>query len=435
MLQTDALVVGGGPAGVAAATELVSLGMSVILTEQRDRLGGAIYRAYTGQGDGPLALAPHHCRAWCSLQQGLSEVAGRVSKRFETVFLGVDSDGICLLDDRHAGRVVGVRAKAIVLAVGALERINPRPGWELPGVTTAGAVQVQLKETGEPPVGPILVAGSGPLLLALAAQLTLAGNPPLAVLEQGSPLRAGLIRPWRAFSALRSRDKLSEALSYGSTLWHAGVAYRSGWAVTAIQAAPEGLIVTSKNAKGCEQQVVVRHLALHDGLVCNDNGLPGSVVAGVHMVRAGDCREVLGAQGAILDGQRAARQAARLMGGDAVESGFDKPMAAIRRSQQAMIALCTAPPVAPPPETVLCRCEGLRRADLDALPATLSPREVRLVGRFGMGACQGRFCTHNVNQLMSASGTPLHTDNTGEAVARWPLRPVSVAALAAYREL
>lgn len=434
MLEPEVLVIGGGPAGVAAAAELAELGFTVLLVEQRDRLGGAIHRAYAGAGRNPLPVAGQHRRNWQRLQQRLRQAGARISTRLETVYLGVDGNACFLLDDRRAGRVISVRPQATVLALGAFEVVWPRPGWELPGVTTVGAMQLQLKETGEPPAGSILVAGNGPLPLALAAQLSVAGNPPRAVLESGQPVRAALRHLSAACNGLRAPRQVAEAIGYGWRLWQAGVPYRTGATVVAIEAAAPGLLVTCQRANGALEHYRVRHLALHDGLACNPSGLPAPDAAGLCVIRAGDGREVLGAAGAQHDGHRAAQWVARQLGRPArPASATEQPLAAARRTQQALATLFRASaPLSPAPETVICRCEGLRRADFDALQGAPSTREIRLVGRFGMGLCQGRFCAHAVQALAAQAGLALDADAPLGTGARWPLRPVSLAALAAY---
>ncbi|MBP6718751.1 MAG: FAD-dependent oxidoreductase [Rhodoferax sp.] len=433
MIETDVLVIGGGPAGVAAATELAALGQRVVLVEQRDRLGGAIHRAYVGPGVNPLPVVARHRRHWATLAQRLVQAGDRIRTHYETVFLGVDGGGRFLLDDRAGQRVVSVRPKAVVLAVGAMEVVLPRPGWELPGVTTAGGLQVQMKETGCAPQGAILVAGTGPLPFALAAQLAAAGNPPVAVLERGQPARAAWQHPQAALNGLRSVANIKDAIGYGARLLRAGVPYLQGWAVVSVAPAPEGLLVTCQHMDGTTQQHRVRHLALHDGLVSQSHGLPTQETAGVPVVRAGDCREVLGADGALSDGQRAAHTVARELGITVADRGLDGILAAARRTQHAMATLCDAPVPSPAADTVICRCEGLRRVDLDALQGAHSAREIRLVGRFGMGVCQGRFCAAHVARLAAEREVNFDPADLAGSVPRWPLRPVSVSALAAYQ--
>ena len=64
----------------------------------------------------------------------------------------------------------------MILATGALERPFPIPGWTLPGVMTAGAAQTMLKSSGLVPDGQTVIAGQGPLLWLLAAQILRLGG-------------------------------------------------------------------------------------------------------------------------------------------------------------------------------------------------------------------------------------------------------------------
>ena len=434
MWQPDVLVVGGGPAGVAAAVDLAAMGLSVLLAEQRDRLGGAIHRAYAGVGPSPVKRNAHHERRWQGLLARVPQVGDRLTVQLQSVFLGVEGDGRYLLDDRVAGRVRPVRPRAVVMAVGGVERVLPVPGWELPGVSTVGGMQVQLKETGEAPQGPILVAGSGPLPLALAAQLAAAGNAPLALLERGTPFGTALLQPGAAFDGLRSWPQLAEALGYAGQLLRSGVPYRTGCMVTAIEAAPQGLRVAVVDRRGRTLVYEVAHLALHDGLEANQTGLPRQAATGLPVAWAGDCREVLGADAAIQDGRRAAQQVAKALGRPCPDAAFDGTLDSARRLQAALRTLYQAPAPAITPETVVCRCEGLRAASASALQGAASAHEIRVVGRFAMGACQGRFCARAAQALAAQAGVSFEPQDLHGSVPRWPLRPVSVAALAAYTD-
>lgn len=421
MAEVPILVVGGGPAGASAAATLVEAGLRVLLIEQRDRLGGAIHRQTASGAESPVWRPARHRRNWAALTARLGAAAERIDIRTQTVFLGVDGEGRFLFEDRRSERVLARRPRAAIIAVGAIETIRPFPGWELPGVMTVGGAQVLLKETGRPPAGPVLIAGSGPLLPALAAQLARAGNPPVAVLERG--------RPWRAPGALArlilSGGPTGEAASYAAVLAAHRVPYRCG--ASALRAEPDGdgLKVACRIGTS-EQSLHVRHLLIHDGIVPNRTGIPlPAPEAAVPVLQAGDGREALGADAAILDGRRAALQVLARLGhaSTAGAASLERPLQRARDFQAALAEALHSARVAPSPETLICRCEGRSYADLAALAEDASAREVRLMGRFGLGACQGRLCGPMIEALRAQ---PLPATSS----PRWPLRPVSVAALA-----
>lgn len=435
--EVDVLVVGAGPAGMAAAAALAGSGLSLLWIDQRPACGGAIHRQPAtaesraeGEGEGRSFAAPSARAQWRRLSAAVAASGATLRGRHH--FLGLDSDGVALVEDRAAARVHGVKPRAILIAAGAVERVLPRPGGQLPGVRTAGGMQVMLKETGEAPKGRIVVAGNGPLTVALAAQLVAAGNPPLAVLEAGDPLRAGPA----ALALLRRPRVLAEAGCYLAALRRAGVPWLRGRRVTDIRQAGDALAIEFVDAAGHAGTLEADHLALHDGIRPNRFGLPEAGGAPL-VVHAGDCREALGAIAAEADGAAAARRVAAALNG--LPAAADS--AAIRRERavQAALARMFAPARDAlsllPDDTVLCRCEGRTVGDLRALIAQdggLSPREIKLNGRFAMGVCQGRFCGDNVMALIAAlngRGEPAPVELlTGR---RWPARPVAIADLIA----
>ncbi|MCU4179828.1 FAD-dependent oxidoreductase [Bosea sp. BH3] len=420
MCEAPILVVGGGPAGASAAASLAEAGLPVLLIEQRDQLGGAIHRLPAPGNASHIWRPARHRRNWARLTARLQAAAGRIETHTQTVFLGVDGQDRFLLDDRSKGLVFTRRLRAAIIAVGAVETIRPFSGWELPGVMTAGGAQVLLKETGRPLEGPILIAGSGPLLPAIAAQLAKAGNPPVAVLERG--------RPWNAPGALArlalSWAPMSEAATYAATLARSRVPYRCGATVTQAEPDGDGLKVGIRIGE-VQEFLHVRHLLIHDGIEPNRTGIPfPEPDADVPVLLAGDGREALGADAAILDGHRAAMQLLTRLGRANRAAASDERGLQRARDFQANLARALhSEPVVPAPETVICRCEGRIYADLATLAEDASAREIRLMGRFGLGACQGRFCGPMIAALR---GQPLPVTTP----PRWPLRPVSVAALA-----
>ncbi|MFN3547081.1 MAG: FAD-dependent oxidoreductase [Mesorhizobium sp.] len=430
-LRCDVLVVGGGAAGVAAAAELARAGLSVELAEQRAALGGAYHRQPAAGGKGSAVHARGRKR-WSELVGALSGAG--VAPRLRHVFLGLDGDGLAMLDDRAAGLVVAVRTRALVIAVGAVERVLPRPGWQLPGVMTAGGLQMLLKEGGDVPAGDILIAGNGPLTIALAADLARLGRPPVALAEAGDPF----MRPAAALGLAAHPGLVAEAAAHLLRVLAARTPWLRGARLTSIDRRDGRLVATVRNRRGQTQTIAADLVALHDGIRPNDFGLPDPSASEPFVVRAGDCREALGIRAAAADGKHAAWRVKDLLSHRSA-SPADNVVKRQRRAQSILRDLFLPiddiePLAALPNETILCRCEGRTVGDLRAMLAegALSPREIKLNGRFGMGLCQGRFCADSVLQLIAAA----RPDDPALAVARlsrdrWPVRPVSIAALAA----
>lgn len=437
MTEAEITIIGAGPSGMVAATTLSKAGYRVEIIEQRETLGGAIYRQPVEGAAAGGSAAGANAR-WRAIRDAFVKEA--IPVRHGTVFLGIDGDGVVLIEDRRNGRVDRLRRKGVVIAAGAVEKVYPRSGWHLPGVSTAGGLQVMMKETGRAPQGRVLLAGNGPLLIAVAAQMARLGNPPAAIIEAGDPFS----HPATGLALLKYPALLQEASFYLMDVYRRRIPWLRGAQVASIEKEGSALLVRVGH-KGRERRLFVDRIGLHDGIRCNDFGLPPetrSTKDAPVVVRAGDCREALGAIAAEADGAQAAHKLANMLSGSAEAPGRD---AAINRTRQAqdLLARLFAPvgnisPLAIcPDETILCRCEARTVGDLRSLCRQLHPmtsREVKLNGRFAMGACQGRLCADNTASLMAlmnaddADFHPRAEDLTGR---RWPVRPVSIAALTA----
>src|SRR4051812_13987017 len=178
----DLVIVGAGPAGMAAGITSAGLGLNVAVIDEQSNPGGQLYRAIESVSYERPALLK---------SLGADYAAGlKLVQRFRASganFLPQTSvwqiDGDRDVFTRTAGGTARIATRQILIATGAMERPVPVPGWTLPGVMTCGAAQTMLKSTGAVPAGPVVLAGGGPLLLLLATQLLRAGARIAAILE------------------------------------------------------------------------------------------------------------------------------------------------------------------------------------------------------------------------------------------------------------
>ncbi len=416
------LVVGAGLAGLAAAVELARAGIAVLVVDQAMRPGGAVHRQPL-PGGRSLA-SPAQARRWRALMSEVEAQRERIEFACETRFGGIDHSGAVLLTGAAPALF---RPRALVLAVGAREAVQPRPGWTLPGVTTAGALQTLLKTTGTPPQGRVLLAGSGPLLLALGAELVRTGRPPLAIIEAGQPFS----HP--APSLRLPVSYMVEAARHLARLVAARVPILTGAHLRRI--APDaGALMGEVDTRHGPRRFLADHIGLHDGIRPNDAGLTDC--AALPVLRLGDCREALGAAAALADGRARGRALAAQLTGTTpptATSALAREAAAQARLARIYAHDGAAQLTDLPDDTVICRCEARTLADLKALGPAPSTRQLRLDGRFGMGACQGRFCAEWVARIVASDFGDTPRPVLGQP--RWPARPISVADLLAAPNL
>jgi NADPH-dependent 2,4-dienoyl-CoA reductase/sulfur reductase-like enzyme len=407
-LEADVVVVGAGPAGVAAAAHAAEAGARTLLLDTYPRPGGQIWR----HRDGPPAAA----RGWLArlARSGAERLAGATVIDAEPGRLLVEQDG--------AARRVGFAH--LVLATGARELFLPCSGWTLPGVVGVGGAQAMLKAGARFEGRRVVVAGSGPLLVAVAAALAQAGARLVGVAEQ-----APLARLAGFASALwRSPGKAVEALGYGARL--AGIPFRAGSWLRAVEPRGEGLravVTDGRRERTWDADVIacgyglVPNLELPRLLGCDTrdervlaDAEQRTSVKGV--LAAGELCGVAGVDHALVTGAIAGLAAA----------GRRPPEALVRRGQSERafgarlaraFALRDELRALALPETLVCRCEDVARgrcADMASL------REAKLATRAGMGPCQGRVCGP---ALAFLRGWPADT-------ARPPLVPAPIGVLA-----
>src|SRR5580698_1393280 len=200
----ELVVIGGGPAGLAAATLAAKAGVQTVLFDENPGVGGQIYRGITATPIHNRSVLGEDYWAGAALAAE-AKASGATIVNGATVW---SLDPNRLVGVSIAGQARMIQAQRVIVATGSMERPFPIPGWTLPGVLTAGAAQTALKAQGLVPAGRTIMAGCGPLLWLLAAQLLRAGAKIEAVLDTAPKvnwLKAAMYLPDFALSPYLSK--------------------------------------------------------------------------------------------------------------------------------------------------------------------------------------------------------------------------------------
>lgn len=449
MSAHDLIVLGAGPAGMAAATEAARCGLSVALLDEQPAPGGQVYRAPS------FAMPPSPDQArGDALRAALAASGARHLPR----------RGVWFVEPGFRVHAVGPdgpevhEAPRLILATGAHERVIPAPGWTLPGVVGLAAATVMLKAEAILPGRRTVVAGAGPLLFAVAAGILKAGGEVAAVVDLA---RQG---DWLAqLGALASRpDLLARGMAWRARLAAARVPVLHGHAVIALHGAGELEAVevapvdpaTWRPTDAAPRRIPADACALGHGLV-PDTSVTRLLLAR-HVFRAeaggwiaetdeegrasvsglwvaGDGAGIAGAAAAEERGRIAALSAAREAGrlDDAsFAARIAAPRAALARASRFGAAITelmrprAGAVAAIPPDTVVCRCEDITRAAIEqALDAgARDVNQAKSWTRCGMGPCQGRMCGETLAELVALRRGG--REAAGQLTGRPPLRPV-----------
>ncbi len=381
--QFDVLVIGGGPAGMSAAVSAAECRLRVGLVDDNPSLGGQIWRGETANRTSEAGQWAEKLRA-----SDVELICGaRVFHQPEVGTLLAEGSENCF--------ELGYRK--LVLATGARERFLPFPGWTLPNVMGAGGLQALVK-SGLPIEGKrVVVAGSGPLLLAVAAYLHKHGATIPVICEQAS--RTGLLH--FGIAVLSDPRKIAQGLSLGRELARVRFVTNS-WPVAAEgKGVLDAVIVSRGNQRekiSCDYLACGFHLVpnielptllgcqIQDGYVKVDDSQETSV-RGIFC--AGEPTGIGGLELSLIEGRIAGLAAA---GRAESAKRFCHRRQTLKKFAQALdrafsphyelksLAL---------PDTIICRCEDVT---CDRLRQHTSWRAAKLHTRCGMGPCQGRVC-------------------------------------------
>ncbi|MBD5538388.1 MAG: FAD-dependent oxidoreductase [Desulfovibrio sp.] len=453
--NVDCLVLGAGPAGMAAACAARACGLDVTVVDENATPGGQLFRNLANP-DVSTPLDAAEAAAGRRLIDEFLEsgaewlprttVWGLEAERpFRVYAHGADTDAEPEI----------LQASCVILAPGAMERPVPFPGWTLPGVMGAGAAEILLRSGGTLPEGPLVLAGNGPLLPLLASHLAAMGRPVAAWLDTGLMQARARALPHLP-AALLDLPYLRKGLRMGLGLMRSGIPlFRNAGRIKAEGSGE--LEAVSFESGGTRRRLEARLLICHEGIIprwqlASTLGVPqrwdtvgrcwtteaaedgATVRNGIYV--AGDATCVDGGEASILKGELAGIAVAAALGIiDAGEARFRgrKALARLRRTvrARAWINRFFAPNPAiyqVPDETLVCRCECVTAGAIRAAVAQgfHEVNEIKRVTRCGMGQCQGRICGPALTEI-AAAAAHVAPQEAGRLTMRQPLRPVSLA--------
>lgn len=377
----DLLIIGAGPAGMSAALAAASSGARIIVLDDNPLPGGQIWR------DGPQAKVPNQAR---QMRERL-HANHHIRHHGGTRVIACSGPKQLLVEDADHGWLIGY--DKLILCTGARELLLPFPGWTLPGVTGAGGLQALIK--GGLPVQDqrVVIAGSGPLLLASAATAKHSGADVLRIAEQASSSAVAAF----ALQLPRWPGKLVQSFSLFDRHYRTGsyvVAALGNERLEGVRLRQQGNIVEL----ACDRLAcgfgLIPNTQLGQALGCALDGTALAVDAWqttsqADHYAAGECTGFGGSELALVEGAIAGHAAVgniaaarQLRPRRARWQGFAKALNRAFSLDPQLKSLAQA-------DTLVCRCEDVPYA---ALASHVDWRTAKLASRCGMGACQGRVC-------------------------------------------
>ncbi|MEO7041337.1 MAG: FAD/NAD(P)-binding oxidoreductase [Gemmatimonadaceae bacterium] len=396
IVAADVAVIGAGPGGIAAAVSAAERGLRVVVVDRGLEAGGQIWRRKAGAAAAPEA------QPWLTR---LADSSARTINGASVVDVRPDAGGFEILVE-SSGRPLRIWAADIVLATGARELFIPFDGWTLPGVMGIGGTQALLKSGASFAGKRVVIAGSGPLMLPVAASLADAGAKLLLVAEQAG--RAAVAR--FASGLWKTPGLLLQAAKYRVRFLSAR--YATGTWVTAAQGGDrlESISITDGHhtwredldvlctGYGLIPNVEIARLIgceIRDGAIAVDNRQRTNVN---HVLAVGEATGIGGAPLSLIEGSIAGSTVGSV---ETASGHLSRRRASLVEAADRMLEVF-APRAElrslPHADTIVCRCEDVTYG---AIQGAACARQAKLYTRVGMGPCQGRTCMPSLDFLLA----------------------------------
>ncbi len=447
----DLIVIGAGPCGLAAAVTASNIGLDTLVVDEQPEPGGQIYRSMErSRPENTDTLGKDYFAGKPLVEMFRASTATYMpSTTVLSIANQFELDVLCM------GVTHRVRGKRMIVSIGAAERPVPMKNWTLPGVMGAAAADILFKSADMVPKEPVVIAGSGPLLLLAACHLVDNGTHIAAMVETASfkdYLRAVPFLP----KALLRTDYLIKGLQMRLKLKRAGVPLYIGCRDLEVMGKEraEGFRFSYR---GKTKEIATKSVLLHEGVIPNlrlsqalncehewyepqrywkpklDEWGQTSV-DGVSI--AGDASGIGGGPIATLTGHLAAIDTACKLG-KITENERDR--LAVEHRKQLNRDRAIRPfldHVFPPNRQILnpedddvlvCRCEEITVGQIREAIAqgARHPAQIKGKTRSGMGPCQGRMCGATLTEMIAASCS-IDIKEVGTLHVRTPIKPLSI---------
>lgn len=475
MKQTDLLIIGAGPAGMAAAELASALGLSVMVVDEQAARGGQFLR----QPPSGFTLSnwlPGKTYRKAKQLLAQSEKLVNVEWLFQATVSGAFPINHARADDARFRVVIDkgqggqhCDARSVLVATGCYDLPVIFPGWNTPGVMAAGGIQAFIKSQQLVPGKRFVLSGSHPLQLVIADQIVKAGGEVAAVLFTQSQ-SAGWSLLKQPMTLRRHSDKFAQMAGIMLRLRNAGVPVKFGQTVTAANGNDEleSVTIAPLNAAGkilheqsstiaCDRlgicfsflssSELLRQLgadcvwnARRGGWIAGHDRWMRSSIPGIYV--AGETTGVAGSDAA-MDAGRLAAVGCALEHGKLETVAAEQASLATRRSlhRREQFAELLSEMSWPgdaffdqlmTETSTLCKCEELSvgelRQALQDNPDLSTASGVKLLSRAGMGLCQGRYCHHALTRLLAQTRGVAEQQAAG-FTSRFPAKPVTIAHL------
>ena len=459
--EQDLIVIGAGPAGISAAITASRHGLKVTLIDDSSIAGGQIYRATPKEWTRNASTPGDQDLDDGNVLRDLLSKSNVVHLTNHVVWAVAPGFEVRAVSDT---KEIKLSAKQLIICSGVTERILPFPGWTTPGVIGLAASTNLLKSQpilpGENPV----IAGSGPLLYAVADAIIVAGGKPAAIADLGSlvdwivSLPKLLTAPALLFRGLLWRARIFKARIPVLHRHHVARVHGDDQVET-IELMPINAngtpLLKKKSIKFKSTSLIVGHglipsveisrllkakhlyRAKRGGWIPEIDAFQRTSISGLYV--AGDCGGISGAKTAALSGTIAGLRAS--FDSDMISQKtfqdlyhlterkknkaerFGKQMGKLMSIRSGLLEGLT-------PDTIVCRCEDITYGQImGAIKAGAADcNEVKAWTRAGMGPCQGRTCGETIAEILSRQVGD--RDKAGFFTARVPLRPCTIDALA-----